>query len=89
MQLEGTYNMSYCCCDLPLQNCEQLEEWLAHAVVFLRPVTKQLGAFMEDGGSLSFYIGLEKGVFEGVTLEPKLLADIGALRISLDIDRNL
>ena len=89
VQLEGTYDMSYYCCDLPLPCCNDLAEWLEHAVGFLRPVAEQLVSFVDDGGSLSFYIGLEKGKFEGVTLDPKLLAELGALRISLDIDRNL
>lgn len=89
VQLEGTYDMSYYCCDLPLPSFTHLDEWLKHAVVFLRPAATDLVSLVDDGGSLSFYIGLEKGAFEGVTLDPKLLAEIGACRISLDIDRNL
>ena len=65
-----------------------MAKWLEQAVIFLRPVANQLVSFVNDGGSLSFYIGFEKGVFEGVTLAPKLLADLGAFRISLDIDRH-
>jgi len=88
-ELEGRYGMSYFCCDLPLLASSDLGKWLEQAVVFLRPVAKDLASFVDDGGSLSFYIGLEKGVFEGAALAPKLLAELGALRISLDIDRNL
>ena len=87
--LEGTRAGSYYCSDLPFPDCNDLAEWLEQAVVFLHPVAKQLVSFVDDGGALSFYIGLEKGVFLGAILNPKLLAQLGALRISLDIDRNL
>lgn len=87
--LEGNYDLSYSSCDLPLPETDDLAVWLQQSVDFLRPLSKQLVSFGDDGGSLSFYIGLEKGVFEGTTLEPKLLAELGALRISIGIDRNL
>ncbi len=87
--LEGTYDLSYSSCDLPLPESDDLADWLAQAIDFLRPLAKQLVSFVDDGGSLSFYIGLEKGVFEGATLAPKLLADLAALGIALDIDRSL
>jgi len=87
--LEGNYDLSYYSCDLPLPESDDLADWLAQAIDFLRPLAKQLVSFVDDGGSLSFYIGLEKGVFEGATLAPKLLADLAALGIALDIDRSL
>ena len=89
VHLEGIYDLSYYCCDLPLPEGSDLAEWLERAVGFFRPVAKQLVSFVDDGGSLSFYIALEKGVFEGATIGPKLLAELGALRVSLDIDRDL
>ena len=88
-RFEGTHDLSYYCCDLPLPESSDLAEWLEQAVDFLRPLAKQLLAFVEGGGSLSFYVGLEKGVFEGATFGPTLLAELGAFRVSLDIDRNL
>lgn len=87
--LDGNYDSSYYSCDLPLSASDDLAEWLGQAVDFLRPMAKSFISFADDGGSLSFFIGLEKGVFEGVALAPALLAELGALRISLDIDRNL
>ena len=88
-QLDGTYDLSYYCCDLPLPDGSDLGKWLQQAVDFLRPVAKQLVSFVDDGGSLSFHIGLEKGAFEGTTLEPKLLAELGEFRVSLGIDQSL
>lgn len=87
--LEGSYDFSYSSCDLPLPASDDLAAWLVQAVDFLRPVSKQLISFVDDGGSLCFYIGLEKGVFEGATLAPRLLAELGEFRISLDIDREI
>lgn len=87
--LDGTYDSSYYSCDLPLSASDDLAEWLGQAVDFLRPMVKSFVSFADDGGSLSFFIGLEKGVFEGTALPPKLLAELGALQISIDIDRNL
>lgn len=87
--LEGIYEGSYYCCDLPLPEVRDLAEWLERAIVFLRPISKQLIAFAHAGGSLSFYIGLEKGVFEGTTLDLKLLAKLVELRVSLEIDRDI
>lgn len=87
--LDGNYDSSYYSCDLPLSASDDLAEWLGQAIEFLRPMAKSFVSFADDGGSLSFFIGLEKGVFEGAALPPKLLAELGAFRIALDIDRNL
>ena len=87
--LEGTYDSSYYCCELPLPEGNDLAEWLERAADFLRPVARQLVSFVEDGGSLSFYIGLEKGAFEGASFGPELLRELASLGISIDIDRNL
>ena len=89
LPLDGNYDSSYYSCDLPLLESDDLADWLGQAADFLRPMAKSFISFADDGGSLSFFIGLEKGVFEGAIFTPKLLAELGALRISLDIDRNL
>lgn len=88
-QLQGVYDFSYFCCALPLLANNDLAEWLRQAINFLRPVAKQLAAFVDDGGAISFYIGLEKGSFEGATFAPELMIEMGALRVSLEIDQSL
>ena len=87
--LEGNYDLSYSSSDLPLPASDDLAEWLKLAVIFLRPVANDLVSFVEGGGSLCFYIGLEKGKFEGVKLSPELMSEMGALRVSLEIDQSL
>jgi hypothetical protein len=89
LRLDGSYGESYVSYVLPLAESDDLAVWLENAVTFLRPASKELLAFVSDGGSLSMYIGLEKGVFEGVVLSPKLLTELASLSISLEIDRNL
>lgn len=89
VQLDGIYDSSYFCCDLPLQQSDDLAEWLGRAVDFLLPIANRLQLFIDEGGSLSFYIGLEKGAFGGTVLSPKLLGDLSALRIFVEIDRYL
>jgi hypothetical protein len=87
--LSGVYLNSYCTCSLPIDHATHLEDGLRVAAGLLRPWLEQLVKFSEDGGKVSFFISLEKDVFEGAALDSKLLADLGSLRISLDIDRNL
>lgn len=87
--LSGVYSESYCSCSLHINQAAYLEEGLRIAVGLLRPSLDQLIKFSEDGGKVSFFVTLEKGIFEGATLDSNLLAELGALHISLDIDRNL
>lgn len=89
MLLEGTYDLSYSSSDLPVPASDDLADWLKLAVIFLRPIGNDLVSFVEGGGSLCFYIGLEKGMFEGTKLSPELMTELGALRVSLEIDRSL
>ena len=89
MLLEGTYDLSYSSSDLPLPASNDLADWLKRAVIFLRPVANELASFVDGGGSLCFYVGLENGTFEGTKLSPELMTEIGALRISLEIDQSL
>ena len=86
--LSGIYSNSYCTCRLPIGNAAHLEEGLRIAVGLLRPWVDQLAKFSKYGGEVSFFISLEKGVFEGATLDPKLLTELGALHVSLEIDQN-
>lgn len=87
--LEGVHESSYCACALPIENANYLEEGLMHAIDILKPHTKTLIDFSTGGGKISFFVSLEKGVFEGAQLSWKLLSDLGALHASVDIDRNL
>ena len=88
LSLGGIHNSSYYCCDLPLQDSDDLAEWLDRAIDLLNPFAEQLAHITKDGGSLCFFVSLESGVFEGTTLSPSLLARLSTINTSLDIDRS-
>lgn len=88
MVLEGVYSSSYCACELPLDQATDLEEGLQLAIEVLKPRTDVLNRFTQDGGRISIFVSLEKGVFGGAQLTPHILAQLAALHVFLEIDRN-
>ena len=89
VSLGGTYSDSYCACELPIDQAEYLEDGLSLAAEILKPHAVALHEFSQNGGRLSLFISLEKGVFQGAELSPELLAELAALHVALEIDRNL
>lgn len=87
--LLGMHTDSYCTCSVPGEGATSLDERLRKAVRLLTPSAEQLLQFSQDGGKSSFFVSLEKGAFEGATLDAGLLTELGRLEFSIEIDREL
>ena len=87
--LQETYADSYCACDLPFDHAEYFEDGLRLVAEILKPHALTLNEFSQDGGRISLFISLEKGVFQGAEIKPGVLAELAALHMTLEIDRNL
>lgn len=87
--LDGTYSESYCACNLPIESQKSLSDILMLGIAMLQPYQRELSDFVRSGGKGSFYVGLEKGAFEGAWLDWQLLSDLGAIKMAIEIDREL
>jgi hypothetical protein len=87
--LNGSNLQSYCACQLPTEKASSLEEGLWLAIDLFKAQESQLTQFSRSGGELSLFVSLEHNKFEGAILDAALLAELGRLHVSIDIDRNL
>ena len=84
--LEGEYSTTYCCFDLECNESEGLTSVLQRTNEHLRAHGKFLIELSDSGGRLEYFVGLFFERNAGENLNWSLLADMAALRLSLDID---